>query len=782
MCRSKLSYVGLVLFLFVAAGGCERMLMNPSASFPAGEEKIEIPLQRAAHLLLAPVKINGQDAGLFAVDTGAQVTVIDSSLARRFALPRLGGMQFKGIAGYGKANLRLLPLLEVGPIKQRSTAVAEIDLSKLDEKLLGKKITGILGGGLLRHRPFTVDYAKPSITFHDPRTFQQPAPNFEVPMRVETNLPYVRAEAEGMKSEWTVVHTTGSLASPNDQWFLIDTGASLGGLKDVSFFFRPREEGRPIITLRGLGGSGHIEASVVHVPSFRTLNREFKDKLLTETKVSLFLFADEGLIGSTTLENFRLTFDYANARLWAEPAEPEPVEQIASQGRLNEADLFGYTPLIRAAVMGWTSRARKLLEAGADMSAKDIYGQTALHWAAGLGRLEIARLLLGRGADVNARSEDGQTALVAACVHGDARLVEEILAAGARPDQPDDDGFTPLRRAAECGHAAVVKVLLEAGADPEAKSKGRQEAPIYAASGYGFAKTLGALLEGGAKVDSRNKWKQTPLMIAAANGNWKLGEDLIKARADVNAADVDDETPLMHAAGNGHTEAIRLLLLNGADLRAANKNRYTPLILTAIAKEERCCFDAYGFRTSQSDDLVRLFLTESAETIQKTRSDTDDLGGAQRWRIREWQWDIRALPETLEKGLAPRLVALLRWKGQVDEVARKTLCYAIGSTGEKRAIPHLVELLADKQIAADALYALCRLTGQQPENYGLVIKVRSEDNGDDVTRRASFRSTWQKLFAPGRFRRWWAKHKTDPQYKDLKPLELPLMPEVKKDK
>lgn len=105
------------------------------------------------------------------------------------------------------------------------------------------------------------------------------------------------------------------------------------------------------------------------------------------------------------------------------------------------------TPLMEAAVFGFTANARALLDWGADVNAMSDRG-TALIWAAGSDRAtpEMIRLLLDRGADPNAvasrcercihepRSEDGRpglTALMLARQRGETEIVKMLLAAGA---------------------------------------------------------------------------------------------------------------------------------------------------------------------------------------------------------------------------------------------------------------------------------------------------------------------------------------------------------------
>jgi ankyrin repeat protein len=112
--------------------------------------------------------------------------------------------------------------------------------------------------------------------------------------------------------------------------------------------------------------------------------------------------------------------------------------------------------------------AEKLLDAGANPSAKNKVGSTALMYDAahfGNGQEEeIAELLIARGADVNAVNNDGNTALMyAARNHVESigkRIAELILATGvANLDQANNNNQTALDIAVANGKESIVKLL-----------------------------------------------------------------------------------------------------------------------------------------------------------------------------------------------------------------------------------------------------------------------------------------------------------------------------------
>jgi uncharacterized protein len=71
---------------------------------------------------------------------------------------------------------------------------------------------------------------------------------------------------------------------------------------------------------------------------------------------------------------------------------------LATKADVNSKDSDGPTPLIFAAMNGYTEIVEILLENDADMDAEDKDGRTALQWAVFEGRGDIKRLLVTNGA------------------------------------------------------------------------------------------------------------------------------------------------------------------------------------------------------------------------------------------------------------------------------------------------------------------------------------------------------------------------------------------------
>ncbi|XP_042789668.1 kinase D-interacting substrate of 220 kDa isoform X7 [Panthera leo] len=89
---------------------------------------------------------------------------------------------------------------------------------------------------------------------------------------------------------------------------------------------------------------------------------------------------------------------------------------------------------------------------------------------------------------------------------------------------------------------------------------------------------LKALLEKCKDVDERNECGQTPLMIAAEQGNLEIVKELIKNGANCNLEDLDNWTALISASKEGHVHVVEELLKCGVNLEHRDMGGWTALM------------------------------------------------------------------------------------------------------------------------------------------------------------------------------------------------------------
>ena len=105
--------------------------------------------------------------------------------------------------------------------------------------------------------------------------------------------------------------------------------------------------------------------------------------------------------------------------------------------------------------------------------------------------------------------------------------------------------------------------------------------PLHLAAREGNKEEVELLLKGGAQVDLQNEDGHTALHAAAREGNKGVVELLLEKGADPNCKDKDGNNALILAADRGHEEVVKLLLKGGAQVDLQNEDGDTPLSIAA---------------------------------------------------------------------------------------------------------------------------------------------------------------------------------------------------------
>jgi ankyrin repeat protein len=137
-----------------------------------------------------------------------------------------------------------------------------------------------------------------------------------------------------------------------------------------------------------------------------------------------------------------------------------------------------------------------------------------------------------------------------------------------------DDFFSAIRSDDD----AQVNRLLQRGFDPNTVNPDGQHGLMLAMKLRSLKVAVVLVLSPNILVEGRNAVDESPLMLAALNGDLDLARLLIQKNADVNKP---GWTPLHYAATNGHVDVMRLLLDESAYIDASSPNATTPLMMAA---------------------------------------------------------------------------------------------------------------------------------------------------------------------------------------------------------
>ncbi|XP_025085082.1 ankyrin-3-like [Pomacea canaliculata] len=226
------------------------------------------------------------------------------------------------------------------------------------------------------------------------------------------------------------------------------------------------------------------------------------------------------------------------------------------------------------------SLAKKLVQLGADVNELDFEGLSVLHIIAAQksvyyesrGRTSLIHLLITKGADVTARSPRGDSVFHLAARNDNWNVIEQILT--HEPDgvennkstDSESEGLTIPFTLVTNNYRAMEKRCRH----QHERSKGLTALQL-ALLGKQW-EVVQFLLESGAHVDQNNPLKgKSPFHELAMDTSVGavtarlVTERLVVHGINVNERDTQGDTPVNLAAKNGNWEVVRALLEHGAD-------------------------------------------------------------------------------------------------------------------------------------------------------------------------------------------------------------------------
>ncbi|HUT56529.1 MAG TPA: hypothetical protein VNA25_01500 [Phycisphaerae bacterium] len=162
------------------------------------------------------------------------------------------------------------------------------------------------------------------------------------------------------------------------------------------------------------------------------------------------------------------------------------------------------------------------------------------------------------------------------------------------------------------------------------------------------------------------------------------------------------------------------------------------------------------------------------------------------WHYGTWEDPQMKLLWAMRRGLAkarnpralPVLLAILNQRHDRSVDPAERTAYVLASTGEKRLIPSMIDMLEDTRIrlwsggderftiarSDIALMVMVNVSGQREADYGFVYD--KFPSGPVF----GFADAKARREAIAKFRQWWQTHKDTPEYRDLKPLPAFALP------
>lgn len=181
---------------------------------------------------------------------------------------------------------------------------------------------------------------------------------------------------------------------------------------------------------------------------------------------------------------------------------------------------------------------------------------------------------------LHAQTDDQITDFTKAAKFNDVATVKSLISKGVSPNTTDPKGDPMLNLAVKDRSDDVINLLIANKSTDVDLSNKLGETPLMLAAIDGNLPVVKALVEKrNAQIDHIG-W--TPLHYACAKGQLEVAKYLISKGAIIDSLSVGDNTPLIMAVQSGNEGLVALLLSKGADIRLKNSQGLTAIDIAVI--------------------------------------------------------------------------------------------------------------------------------------------------------------------------------------------------------
>jgi PDZ domain-containing protein/aspartyl protease len=257
--------------------------------------------------------VNGGPPADFLYDTGASLTVIDSTYAARIGLKTEGRIQGEGAAATGSGSFTHVDSLRVASPDSDGVVIenleaAVIDLNHMLAPYFWRDVAGVIGFDFIVRFVNEIDYDGRVLVLHDPAKFEYKGAGASIPMTLAGHAPVAKL----------------TLDTEVDGDFRIDVGS--GSTVDLHAPFVRRysidKDMPPGVDVTSGGFGGTFATRVTRAKSLAIGPYSWQKPLVSLSGAEAGAFSSEdyaGNVGNQLLERFKVTLDYEHRMLHLEP-------------------------------------------------------------------------------------------------------------------------------------------------------------------------------------------------------------------------------------------------------------------------------------------------------------------------------------------------------------------------------------------------------------------------------------------------------------------------------
>lgn len=316
---SRLTLICLLLFiaLFNPAAKAQHQ-SQPSAaqSQPAfritnGKGSVKVPFDFYWDGILLQFRINGSRPIWLALDTGANLNILNQRVFDQLKLNAKGPLNLIGGGGTAQGQFADNLTISLPGIEVYKQPIASAQLDPM--RLIGHDVEGLVGTPFLMNFTVEIDYVRKTVTFYDPKVYNLANEPDAIEMEGRRGFPFVEVELS-LNGRDTV----------KDK-FMLDTGSNR-----IFHINRPFAEAHKILeqlppgdTAEGVGEGigGRVKFTEARIHSIRigkyTLNRPVVS--ISQDTTGFGAGSDAGVIGDEIFRRFTVVLDYSTSRMLLKP-------------------------------------------------------------------------------------------------------------------------------------------------------------------------------------------------------------------------------------------------------------------------------------------------------------------------------------------------------------------------------------------------------------------------------------------------------------------------------
>ncbi len=272
--------------------------------------RIELPFHYRRGSVWVSLSVNGAPPAEFILDTGAFNTCLDRSYAQTLGLQAEGEHIAEGVGGYDTFGFTPLKSLRWAGTNDKAVELHDlragvIELQPGMSSVEWGRTAGLIGYDVLSRFTLEIDFDRQVLTLYDPPTYAHSGPGVAIPMTLHGNVPSVEATLNG--------HCKGT--------YIVDVGnasvLSVGAEQVMKCGLLGTRHKEVQHWVGGIGGA--FVENVCRLDSLELGPFRFVEPvagLTTHHQGGAGSKEIQGNIGTTVLERFRCTFDYAHGTLW----------------------------------------------------------------------------------------------------------------------------------------------------------------------------------------------------------------------------------------------------------------------------------------------------------------------------------------------------------------------------------------------------------------------------------------------------------------------------------